>query len=65
MFIEPDLKIVRSAKKLNADNIELHTGKFCKFFKKISKLDWIILEFKIIYWSSKDYDLFVLNQKFF
>ena len=34
LFIEPDLKTVHLAKKLGSDNIELHTGKYCRFFKK-------------------------------
>ena len=29
LFIEPNQKDVKTAKKLNADCIELHTGKFC------------------------------------
>jgi pyridoxine 5-phosphate synthase len=39
LFIEPDLKVVHSAKKLNTDNIELHTGKYCKFFREKNTLN--------------------------
>ena len=30
LFIEPSLKDIKNSKKLNADCIEIHTGKFCK-----------------------------------
>ena len=33
LFIEPDLKTVLLAKKLGSNNIELHTGKYCRFFR--------------------------------
>jgi pyridoxine 5-phosphate synthase len=39
LFIEPDLKVVHSARKLNTDNIELHTGKYCKFFREKNTLN--------------------------
>jgi len=39
LFIEPDLKVVHYAKKLNTDNIELHTGKYCKFFREKNTLN--------------------------
>ena len=48
LFIEPNLRDIIQAKKLNADCIEIHTGKFCnlvnkkknfkKEFKKIEKV---------------------------
>jgi pyridoxine 5-phosphate synthase len=38
LFIEPDLKTVHLAKELGADNIELHTGKYCKFFREKNNL---------------------------
>ena len=34
LFVDPDLKTVHLAKKLGSDNIELHTGKYCKFFRE-------------------------------
>ena len=39
LFIEPSLKDVKEAKFLNADCIEIHTGKFCKLVneKKATK----------------------------
>ncbi|MEI6170407.1 MAG: pyridoxine 5'-phosphate synthase, partial [Pseudomonadota bacterium] len=39
LFIEPDLKVVRLAKKLDADNIELHTGKYCKYYRENNSLN--------------------------
>jgi len=48
LFIEPRLKDILEAKKLNADCVEIHTGKFCNLvnkkknynneFKKIKKI---------------------------
>ena len=45
LFIEPRIQDIRKAKKLGADCIELHTGKFCnlynlnkKFFKEFIKI---------------------------
>ena len=48
LFIEPNLRDIIQAKKLNADCVEIHTGKFCnlvnkkknfkKEFKKIEKV---------------------------
>ena len=32
LFIEPLIPHVALAKKINADSIELHTGKFCRLF---------------------------------
>ena len=29
LFIEPDLSVVKKANLLNADCIEIHTGRFC------------------------------------
>ena len=34
LFIEPNQKDVKTAKKLNADCIELHTGKFCNLINE-------------------------------
>ena len=31
LFIEPNIKDLYQAKKLNADCVEIHTGKFCNF----------------------------------
>jgi pyridoxine 5-phosphate synthase len=39
LFIEPDLKVVRLAKKLDTDNIELHTGKYCKYYRENNSLN--------------------------
>jgi len=39
LFIEPDLKTVHLAKELGSDNIELHTGKYCKFFREKNNLN--------------------------
>ena len=45
LFIEPRIQDIRKAKKLGADCVELHTGKFCnlynlnkKFFNEFSKI---------------------------
>ena len=34
LFIEPSLKDIKNSKKLNADCIEIHTGKFCNLVNK-------------------------------
>ncbi len=34
LFIEPTLKDIKIAKKLNADCVELHTGKFCRLINE-------------------------------
>ena len=34
MFIEPNLKDLNQAKKLNADCVEIHTGKLCNYVNK-------------------------------
>jgi pyridoxine 5-phosphate synthase len=34
LFIEPSLKDLKQAKKLNADCVEIHTGKFCNLINK-------------------------------
>jgi len=34
LFIEPSLKDILEAKKLNADCVEIHTGKFCNLVNK-------------------------------
>ena len=37
LFIEPNLKDIRTSKYLNADCIEIHTGKFCKLINEKKK----------------------------
>jgi len=37
LFIEPTLKDIIEAKKLNADCVEIHTGKFCNLVNKKKK----------------------------
>jgi len=34
LFIEPNLEDIQDAKKLNADCVEIHTGKFCNLVNK-------------------------------
>ncbi len=34
LFIEPSLKDIKKAKKLNADCVEIHTGKFCNLINE-------------------------------
>ena len=34
LFIEPNIKDMNKAKKLNADCVEIHTGKFCNLVNK-------------------------------
>ena len=34
MFIEPNIKDIKKAKNLNADCVEIHTGKFCNLINK-------------------------------
>ena len=34
LFIEPNVKDIKKAKKLGANSVELHTGKFCNLFNK-------------------------------
>ena len=34
LFIEPNIQTIKTAKKLNADCVELHTGKFCSLHNK-------------------------------
>ena len=34
LFIEPNIKDINESKKLNADCIEIHTGKFCNLINK-------------------------------
>ena len=38
LFIEPSIKDIKVAKKLEADCIEIHTGKFCNLVNKKKKL---------------------------
>ena len=46
LFIEPNLTDIKKAKLLNADCIEIHTGKICNLInkKKSSKKNWIGLK---------------------
>ena len=37
LFIEPTLKDINTSKKLNADCVEIHTGKFCNLINKNKK----------------------------
>ena len=37
LFIEPTLRDILEAKKLNADCVEIHTGKFCNLVNKKKK----------------------------
>ncbi len=37
LFIEPSLKDIKEAKNLNADCVEIHTGKFCNLINKNKK----------------------------
>ena len=37
LFIEPSIKDLENAKKLNADCVEIHTGKLCNFINKKKK----------------------------
>tara|TARA_Y100001970_G_scaffold262747_1_gene347382 strand:- start:6294 stop:7019 length:726 start_codon:yes stop_codon:yes gene_type:complete len=34
LFVEPNIQDVKIAKKINADCIEIHTGKFCNLYNK-------------------------------
>ena len=34
LFIEPSIKDIKESKKLNADCVEIHTGKLCNFINK-------------------------------
>ena len=38
LFIEPSLKDINESKKLNADCVEIHTGKLCNLINKKKKL---------------------------
>ena len=37
LFIEPSLRDIKEAKNLNADCVEIHTGKFCNLINKNKK----------------------------
>ena len=37
LFIEPNLKDIKDSKNLNADCVEIHTGKFCNLINKNKK----------------------------
>ena len=34
LFIEPSIKDIKIAKKINANSVEIHTGKFCNLYNK-------------------------------
>ena len=34
LFVEPNLKVINESKKLNADCVEIHTGKLCNLINK-------------------------------
>ena len=38
LFIDPNIKDIKLAKKMGADCIEIHTGKFCKLFNNKKKI---------------------------
>ena len=46
LFIEPSLKDLLKAKKLNADCVEIHTGKFCNLINKKKNYKNELKEFK-------------------
>jgi len=46
LFIEPKISNIKIAKELGADCIELHTGKFCRFFNNKKKFNSIFLNIK-------------------
>ena len=46
LFIEPTIEQVKISKKLGADSIELHTGKYCNNFKNKKKRDLIFSKIK-------------------
>ena len=39
LFINPEIKIVQQAYKLNANNIEIHTGAFCNYIEEKKTLN--------------------------
>jgi len=47
LFIEPRIQDIRKAKKLGADCVELHTGKFCNLYNLNKKFD-VILNMEIV-----------------
>ena len=46
LFIEPSLKDLEKAKKLNADCVEIHTGKLCNLINKKKIIKMNLKEFK-------------------
>ena len=46
LFIEPSLKDIKKSKDLNADCIEIHTGKFCNLVNKKKKYQKELLRIK-------------------
>jgi len=52
LFIDPSLKNIKQAIKLNTNNIELHTGKYCKLLQT-NKKNKALKEFKKIKIAAK------------
>jgi pyridoxine 5-phosphate synthase len=46
LFIEPDESMIKKAKLLNADCIEIHTGKFCNLVNKNKKFTQELVKIK-------------------
>ncbi len=46
LFIEPNLKNIILSKELGADCVELHTGKFCRYFNKKKNINTLFLNIK-------------------
>ena len=46
LFIEPSLKDIKKSKDLNADCVEIHTGKFCNLVNKKKKYQKELLRIK-------------------
>ena len=71
LFIEPNTKDIEIAKKINADCIEIHTGKFCNLFnkkkiflKKLIKLKKeLIMRTKLVLRFMLDMESLFLQQK--
>ena len=57
LFIEPTLKDIFEAKKLNADCVEIHTGKFCNLVNKKKKYENELKKIKRIIQAGSDLGL--------
>ncbi|MDA9624851.1 pyridoxine 5'-phosphate synthase [Candidatus Pelagibacter bacterium] len=59
LFIEPKINDIRRAKLLNADCIEIHTGKICNLInaKKSFKNDFIKIQKAVIYANNLDLEV--------